>query len=178
MSCRPLSLALRLTLLFGSATAIVLPLFGWLVIHSTERHFVAEDRDDLMVVASAVHDILHEGPLPAASERLERRIADVLIGHYDTALRLTAPDGRLVYASPGPDLTVAALVAASDPGTLTEQEYEGSTYRVLRQTLAIAGAPGQYRIAVAAPIDHHLRFLAEFRRTLWSMIIASIVFMS
>lgn len=48
------SLALRVTLLFGIAAAIVFPVFGWIIDRSIETHFSTEDINELKVIAQAV----------------------------------------------------------------------------------------------------------------------------
>lgn len=177
---RPLSLALRLTLLFGVATAIVFTVFGWLVIRSTEHHFVVEDTDELVVVADAVHDLLKTNPAMEDTRGLDQRFADILVGHHDAALQLTRPGGTLVYASPGPDLSEAAVMRfADDPASAVhEWQNDDQHFRVLNRDLTVPGADGTYRLTVAVPIDHHLRFLAEFRRSLTLMVVGSIALMS
>jgi cyanate permease len=65
---RPLSLALRLTLLFSSTAAIILCVFGWLINQSTEQHFESGDAAELTVIAQAVQAALSSvtrfGPEP------------------------------------------------------------------------------------------------------------------
>ena len=49
----------------------------------------------------------------------------------------------------------------------------------MRRDAGHAGAPaGAHTIVVATPIDYHLRFLAEFRRTLWLMVLSGIAVVS
>ena len=177
---RPFSLALRLTLLFGVATAIVFAVFGWLVIRSTDHHFVEEDTDELMVVADAVHELLRSDPTVADTHGLDQRLADILVGHHNASMRLTGPDGTLVYASDGPDLDHVATKPERAPTAPFVREWQegDANYRVLNRTLALAGDAGDYRLTVAVPIDQHLRFLNEFRRRLSFMVIGSIALMS
>jgi two-component system, OmpR family, heavy metal sensor histidine kinase CusS len=176
---RPLSLALRLTLLFGVAAAIVFPAFGWIISQSTERHFEAEDIHELELIARAVQDVL---PRVRATENftpLEQRFDDILVGHHSASLYIAAKDGQSLYASPGPDLS--GLAQATDSranGTSVHQWSDAKhTYRVLTRSPRNDMTEGAYTLVVAVPIDFHLRFLAAFRRTLWLMIASSIVVM-
>lgn len=179
---RPLSLALRLTLMYGIASAIVFPIFGWVVIQSTERHFKDQDSDELEVIAVAVQAALSDDRTPRELAPLERRFADILVGHHNASLYVMEPNGQALYASPGPDLSALASAALKDPGADAVRDWDDmdGSYRVLTKTVRngteTAGAP--YTFAVAVPIDHHLRFLASFQRNLTLLIVASIGLMS
>lgn len=173
---RPLSLALRLTLLFGVATAIVFPVFGWLVIRSTEQHFVAEDSDELVVVADAVHNLLRDTSATPDIRRLDQRFADILVGHHDASLRLTDSAGSLAYASSGTDLDAISMAPSNGESSIHTWQHDAGFYRVLNRRLPVADSE-VYHLTVAVPIDHHLRFLDEFRRNLWFMIAVSIALM-
>ncbi|MEW5756319.1 MAG: heavy metal sensor histidine kinase [Pseudomonadota bacterium] len=177
---RPLSLALRVTLLFGIAAAVVFPVFGWFINRSIEAHFSVEDINELRVIAQAVQRawaaVRSEDDLPI----IEGRINDILVGHHNASLYLTAHDGQTIYASPGPDLSGIIKAAMADNSKDTTREWrEGDNhYRVLILRME-EGAAGNapYTVAVAVAIDHHLHFLDEFRRALWLMIAAGIAVM-
>ena len=175
---RPLSLALRLTLLFGVATAFVFPAFGWIVIQSTERHFRAEDSDELMVIADAVQELFRDNQAARDVYSLDQRFADILIGHHDASLRIIGPNGEPVYASNGPDLTSQVISSGSEQTPIGEWRDDEHNYRILSRDLVLGDTSDEYHLTVAVPIDHHLHFLAEFRRSLWLMIGCSIVLMS
>ncbi|HID48977.1 MAG TPA: two-component sensor histidine kinase, partial [Chromatiales bacterium] len=51
---RPVSLTLRLTLLFGIVAALVFSGFGWLIEGSIKRHFTSEDASELKSIIQAV----------------------------------------------------------------------------------------------------------------------------
>lgn len=175
---RPVSLALRLTLLFGVATAIVFPVFGWIVIRSTEHHFAMEESDELTVVADAVRELFQDNRTARDMRSVEQRFADILVGHHDASLRLTGPAGEVVYASPGPDLASFPVPDRSDTLPIVEWRDGANNYRVLARSVTPAGTAGVYTLTVAVPIDRHLRFMAEFRRSLWLIIAGSVILMS
>lgn len=176
---RPLSLALRLTLLFGIAAAIVFPVFGWIISQSTERHFEAEDIHELELIARAVQDVLPRVRATEDFRSLEQRFDDILVGHHSASLHIAGKDGQTLYASPGPDLSALAQAADSrSNGTSVRQWSDAKhTYRVLIRSVRKDTTESGYTLAVAVPIDIHLRFLVAFRRTLWLMIACSIVVM-
>lgn len=179
---RPLSLALRLTLLFGVAAAIVFLLFGWIISHSMERHFMAQDTDELKVIGRAVQDALVGVRATEKLAPLEQRFNDILVGHHDASLYVVDQNGKTLYANPIPDLTAVAKAA----GKKTETElghrwyHDDVPYTVLVRMMdeigPIAGRP--YTVVIAVPFTEHQRFLAVFYRNLWLMVGGSILVMA
>ncbi len=161
---RPPSLTLRLTLLFGIVAIVVFSGFGWLIENSITRHFFEQDTRELETMAQAVHQAI-------ASETddrslLTQRFDDILVGHRGTSLYITDQEGKTLYSSPGPDLSVL-----NDSGI---QEWSDGKHRfhTLVQHINSNARPGgkSYTIVAALPIDFHLQFLKRFRHTLWLMI--------
>lgn len=179
---RPLSLALRLTLLFGIAAAIVFSVFGWIISQSSERHFAAEDTSELEIIAQAVQGVLSRIRTVDDVTHLEQRFDDILVGHHHASLYIAGKNGRTIYASPGPDLAPIAKAAQVEPeGKVLRQWSDvNHTYRVLIQPVHEVehSADGPYTLVIAVPIDVHLRILAAFRRTLWFMIAGCAVVVS
>ncbi len=171
---RPASLTLRLSLLFGVAAAVVFSVFGWFIEDSIKRHFAAEDVSELEVVAQAVEKALFADLSRGDLASLERRFDDILVGHHGASLHITDPSGRTIYTSPGPDLSELALMSArnADDGLARSWSDGRHTFRVLTRHLRDnrPSTGRAYTIAVAVPIDYHLRFLDGFRYTLWLMI--------
>jgi len=171
---RPPSLTLRLTLLFGSVVVVVFSGFGWLIEDSIKRHFSGQDSSELEIITQAVNKALLSNPSGNALALAERRFDDILLGHHGASLHINGPDGKMLYASAGPDLSALANAVdeSNDTGSVREWSDGSRHYRVLiRQVRDIAQADGQvYTIVVALPIDYHLQFLENFRYTLWLMI--------
>jgi two-component system heavy metal sensor histidine kinase CusS len=180
---RPLSLATRLTLLFGIAAAVVFPIFGWVINREMGDHFEEGDTAELTIIADAV-----EGALPGIRSSgdlapVEGRFDDILIGHHSASLYIAKDEAQRVYASGSqPDLSRIAdgEDVAPDGDAIALWNDEGTVYRVLIRRLGgdHPSLPDLHTIVVATPIDYHLTFLASFRRTLWLMIASSIVVMS
>jgi two-component system heavy metal sensor histidine kinase CusS len=180
---RPLSLATRLTLLFAVAAAIVFPVFGWVISGAMEEHFEEGDTAELRIIADAVYEALAGVRRPSDIAPVERRFDDILIGHHSASLYIARDDGRLVYASsPHPDLSALgrSIPVPDEDDTISLRSERGTTYRVLARSIGGAGSalPDVHRIVIATPIDYHLRFLAEFRRTLWLMVASGILVVS
>ncbi len=172
---RPLSLALRLTLLFGIASAVVFSTFGWIVIRSIEHHFEIEDVKELSVTALAAERALAALPKDQGYSALETRFDDLIVGHHGASLYLFDQDKRPLFASTGPDL--ATFIQIAMPGGDDESVHiwgdAAHTYRILLRRIG----QQDHILAVAVAIDHHLRFLEDFRQTLWLMIAGSISLM-
>jgi two-component system heavy metal sensor histidine kinase CusS len=180
---RPLSLGTRLTLLFAVAAAIVFPVFGWVISREMDAHFEESDTAELRIIADAVYEALAGVRSPSDLEPVERRFDDILIGHHSATLYIARDDGSLIYESDAhPDLSgVSRGATETSDGDSIQLLSEGSAvYRVLvRRTGGNRAAlPNVHTIVVATPIDFHLTFLAEFRRTLWLMVISGIVAVS
>jgi two-component system heavy metal sensor histidine kinase CusS len=179
---RPLSLATRLTLLFAVAAAIVFPVFGWIIIGEMEDHFEEGDTAELKIIADAVYDALANIRVPADLAPVERRFDDILIGHHSASLYITRSNGELVYTSGHhPDLSLLDPSDAKpvDGDTVQLLTEGGETYRVLVRRIGGAGSTltDVHTLVIATPIDYHLTFLAEFRRTLWLMVAIGVVIM-
>lgn len=179
---RPLSLTLRLTLFFGIAAAIVFSAFGWIIERSLEEHFRTEDISELEIVAQAVQQALSSLRSNDELVPLERRFDDILVGHHHASLYITGNDGKVLFASPGPDLyrLVHSPTGGRGEGTVQRWADAGHNYRVLIRSMgadASADAPRNI-VAVAVPIDYHLVFLEHFHQTLWMMVASGFALMS
>lgn len=170
---RPSSLALRVTLLFGIAAALVFSAVGWIIVRSIEHHFEMEDSRELEVIAQAVETVLPEAAAGTGFARLERRFEDILVGHHGASLYIGAAGGGVVYQNAGPDLTVPLRERhGAAPFHWTDSEH---TYRVLIRAVNALGV--SYLVVVAVPIDYHLHFLEDFRDTLRLVVGGGIIIM-
>lgn len=179
---RPFSLGLRMTLLFGATAAIVMPLFGWVIIRSMQGHFAEGDAAELQVIAEAVQAALPREFAAGGEDSLRQRFDDILVGHQNASLYVVGENGKALYASPYPDLSglVNTAGAGSDSQAVREWYNDDQIYRILARTLPNTGTAmaGPYTLVAAVSIDYHLYFLAAFRRTLWFMIAGCIVIIS
>lgn len=180
---RPLSLAARLTLFFGIAAAVVFPVFGWVIIESMENHFEEGDTDELKIIADAVEGALSAIGSSAELALIEPRFDDILVGHHSASLLISDTNGNTLYASSRtPDLTGAIRGMSMETTRESVGRWSDShhSYQVLLRRLPskLANELGASTIAVAVPIDHHMQFIASFRRTLWLMTATSIAVMS
>lgn len=174
---RPTSLALRVTLLFGMAAAIVFPAFGWFIDHSINQHFIEEDLAEMHRIATATRQALASINDKNTPDALKQRLSDILVGHHHASLLITERGVTPVFASHHPDLSALIREAASTTQNHLHQWREANhSYRALIQNVENNGR--LYIVAVAVPIDHHLHFLNKFHHTLWIMTAAAIALMS
>lgn len=173
----PPSLALRLSLLFSIAAAVVFSAFGWILGRSIEDHFAIEDLRELDVIAQAVQRTLATKQASDDPAALADKLDELLVAHHGASLYILGPDRRAIFASPGPDLS--SVVRANTVGMETrEWEDADHTYRYILRRIDAAVGNGPYTVAAALVVDHHLRFLEGFRGSLWLMIAVSIAVMS
>ena len=174
----PTSLTLRLTLLFSAVATVVLLAFGWIIERSIEEHFAAEDVKELKVIAQAVERSLSTLQPNHDLTRIQQRFDDILVGHHRPLLYISDASGKVLYSSPGPDLS---LMPPPSPDQFLQggiQQWSDSKhhYRVLIQQMA-GKRYGPYTVFVAVAIDFHLHFLKNFHYTLWLVIICGIIIM-
>ncbi len=166
---RPISLALRVTVLVGLSTTLLLLAFAWGVERSIELHFARMDLDSLASTwreadaALASHD---------AAQRLQR-LREAVGERRDVVLRVRDADGRLLFASGSPAPPGAGVGAERAPelDALRLWQADGHRWRgvVLR-------GPGGERVVLARAIDFHLRYLERLRSALWAgTLLASLI---
>lgn len=174
---RPISLTLRLTLLFTVVATIGFLTFGWVIGNSLEDHFDAEDIKELNVVAQAVQDSLSTQNPNDSLTHIEQRFDDILIGHHGALLLIVDAAGNQLYANPGPDLST--IHKQLTPGKVKQLSDGTYNFRALVHKVNISTEPykSPLTIVVAVTTDSHLHFLEEFRHTLWIMVFTGIVVM-
>ena len=178
---RPMSLTLRLTLLFSAVATIGFLTFGWIVEHSLKNHFNAEDIKELNVVAKAIKRSI--ATLQASDDltRIKQRFDDILVGHHGALLHITNATGERLYASRGPDLSAIPLPAPEklSQGVIQQWNDAEHNYRVFIQQITgkATDSHSLYIVVIAVATDFHLHFLNNFHRTLWLMMIGGITVM-
>lgn len=168
---RPLSLTLRLTLLFCAVSTGVLLVLGMLVGSAVERHFVEQDMELLegktRLVAHLLEQIRQTGDL----DRLPHQLDNALVGHHVLAVLVMDAAGRRIFATPHeafPD-AVLDMASAGEPRTW---QHGDETWRGTVNLLPTGAASlPPLRVAVAVGIARHMAFMAAFRRTLWLFVV-------
>ncbi len=175
---RSASLTLRLTLLFSAAATVVFLAFGWIIERSINEHFVAQDSQELSVVAQAVKQSLTTLKVSDDLGAIKQRFDDMLVGHHNPLLYIADCSGTPLYHSTEADLSQVPLPHANhlSHSNIRQWHYNEHNYRVLIQQVT-GNNDCPYIVIIAVAIDFHLQFLTQFRYTLWLMVACGILIM-
>lgn len=167
------SLTLRLTLLFAAGSMLVLVALGYLVGVSVTQHFVQIDRDELLGKVELVRHILGKTRTAADFRAIPSRMDDAFTGHPHLYVRISDPEGKFLFATeharfPDDLFPMAPAPPVSGEPEIATWSHGGHSFRGTRVGVdtPYPEAPRAI-VAVAISIDHHVAFLAEFRRNLW-----------
>jgi len=176
------SLTLRLTLLFGSASTAVLVVLGYLVGMAVQAHFMEIDREELLGKVALVRHTLAKVSTAAEFAAMPGRVDDALVGHSHLGVRLSAPDGTLLYASaevsfPAEDFPLRLTEGLPASPSIATWRHGEHSYRGTMASVPTGyrGMP-QVNVAVAVSIDHHIAFFDAFTRNLWISIAIGAMF--
>ena len=174
---RPPSLTLRLTLLFSAIATVVLLSFGWIIERSLDKHFESEDIKELSMISQVVEQSLATLKPGGDFTRLKQRFDDLLVGHHGPRLHISNASGKLLYNSPGPDLSQVPLSSSPQSSGTDVQRWSDGEHNYRVQVRQIPGPGGPYTVITAVTIDFHLRFLNRFHHTLWLTVLGGIIAM-
>ena len=179
---RPLSLALRLTILIGTLVTGLFIVFGFLVQNSIEHHFKVQDVQELEVLAHTVQDILIDdhGDINMLSTR--ERLAEASVGHHGMYLYIERANGTPLFSS-SETFDLAPLVHGTPPITHLAPEslqlWQVTDHRYRGAVLHIGADPTSqnrpFLVAVAKSMDFHLTYLAKFQNVLWATTILGVM---
>ncbi len=177
---RPQSITFRLTLLFSTASTVVLLVMGMLVGSLAQSHFEEIDRTVLDGKLKLVRHAVANVHTTADLAILPQRLSDALVGHPNLSVAVMGPDHRVIFTTPGATfaeylLKNPAPEASRDHSELTVWTQGHETYRGITAS-AQAGMPEKVSIlvALAINIEHHQSFMVAFQRNLWFAIAVGI----
>lgn len=171
---KSISLTARISLLFAVAVAAVLFLTGLLVARAVEQHFAEEDHQEMRGKLELVRHLLARTGDTADFDALPQQLSDALVGHHGLSVAVIDNQGQTWFATAGSAFP-KYLVAKPGPAPNTWQQWaaNGTEYRGIAVPMEVRGAT--YTIAIAVDIQHHLVFLAKFKRILaWAMVFATL----
>ncbi len=185
-SARPASLATRVTVFVGITTTLSLIVLGFIVQRSIEAHFLQQDVSELQVVSETVRTILSTSGNSTNNAELQTVLGRAVSGHHAVYFMVADPNGSVIYATPGPDLTEIAQsqnrVEQVDAESIDRWISEGVTYR--GAAISLSPGPGNSptnplsidTLVVAISMDFHLEFMNSFYRNLWAVVIGICLF--
>lgn len=169
------SITFRLTLLFASASTVVLLVLGLLIGNSVEHHFEEMDMDvlngKLELTRHALEKVHSQDDLDALPQQLD----DSLVGHHGLAVVVVAPSGQTLFVTSGakfPQTLLARTSGTTNSRPIIWKSKDGGALRGISEMVktGIKGAKPAV-VAVATNISHHEHFMTSFRTTLWSVVI-------
>ncbi len=183
---RPSSITLRLALLFGAASAVVLVAVGLLVGTLVEMHFRQLDIADLNGYLALIRYRLSRIDTPRELGEFSRFLGDALIGQGRLSVAIVSPDGLTLFATSGPGypqpLLEARRAANSQPENISKTvvwSHNGHTYRGITATVVTAIKEMRpVTVAVALEIDAHEQFMKSFHEMLWAGVALAILVMA
>jgi len=178
---KPLSITSRLTLLFSTASTIVLLVVGILVGTLIESHFEEQDLMELNGKLELVRHTLANVHTSSELATVPQNLSDALIGHPDLSIGVLGPDRRMLFISPTakfathllelPSQQESSMTVKPVMWTQGEEEYRGISAEAFTK---IAGQPPAI-VALAINIEHQRTFMQTFGNDLWLAIVAGIV---
>ena len=169
------SITFKLTLLFASASTVVLLLLGYLIGASVEQHFEEQDMEVLSgkmeLTRHALEKVHSQSDLDALSQQLD----DSLVGHHGLAVVVVAPSGQTLFVTSGAEFPQALLAQPSSMSIsrpIVWKTRDGVPLRGISEMVQ-TGLKGEKPavVAVATDISHHEHFMSSFRFTLWSVVV-------
>jgi len=173
-----MSITLRLTLLFASASTAVLLLLGYLIGNSVAKHFEEQDMEVLTGKLKLAQHALEKVRSNSDLDGFVRQLGDSLIGHSGLAMLVVAPGGQILFATPEARFPKALTrdVRADVVYKATWRTTDGHPLRGI-SALGRAGiedTPAAV-IAVATDITRHEHFARSFKQTVWMVVILAAV---
>ena len=170
---RRISITLRLTLLFGATSVIVLLALGYLITETVEHHFEGQDFEILVGKIELAQHALSTVTSRAELDALPLHLSNALVGHYGLSMTVAGTRGQTLFATPNAVFPPALLLRATSsmPRMSTDivvWEQNEHAFRGLAVRLPIAiSEETPVTVAVATDISHHVELLRAFNATLW-----------
>lgn len=173
------SITVRLTLLFATASTVVLIAVGTLLGVVVNAHFSEQDLNELRGKEQLIRHAFEKVQDANGLHSLPQLLADALIGHEGLSVVVFAADGRTFYATPGQILSQTPL---TDPPRGRQRGYPVSWTQDGREYIGISAEVNThipnavpYRVALAIDRQHHREFMAVFRSALWISVALGLV---
>ena len=175
---KPLSLTLRIALLFAAASAAILFGAGLWLSSMLVQHFEEQDVHELRGKLELVRALVEAKHSAAEFDALPTELARALVGHHHLGVVVMDGSRDILFASLGDQL--AETVRRNPLPELTPLEFKDSErgYRGLgmEHDSGVDGV-GRLRVGVLLDITHHEQFLDQLRYSLWAGIGAVVLLM-
>ena len=174
------SLTLRLTLLFATASTVVLLALGYLIGNSIEQHFEELDVEQLSGKLVHARHVLSKVHSRDDLALLPQKLSDSLDDHHGLAVAILDPNGVPLFKTDGLNIPQSLLAIQRDGKTRNVAQWQqgGQTYRGISASMPIE-VPGLMSalVIVVMDISHHQHFMDGFSFTLWSFVTVAAILM-
>jgi two-component system, OmpR family, heavy metal sensor histidine kinase CusS len=164
------SITRRLTLLFVSASSIVLLALGLVIASSVEQHFEDLDMEVLSGKMELASHALAMVRSSADLAKLAQQMDHSLVGHHGLEVMVIGANRAVLFATPNANFAPELIQASAQHKALRPQLWTlgGQTYRGIAADVPTGVAePSRVTVAVATDIAHHQSYMRSFLRTLW-----------
>lgn len=169
------TLTARLTLLFTIGSAIVLLVFGLLVMTAIGLHFEELDREELSGKLDYAAHLVTSLERPLSRATVTKALASSFAGHHELVMQVRGPGGVVWFASPGVEFPLS-LTSSLD---LSHWRSGERGFHGLEVVLPSGtGAEDALTLILGLDTAHHERFLQSFRVMLWLFVACAVMLMS
>ncbi|MFT3847370.1 MAG: heavy metal sensor histidine kinase [Propionivibrio sp.] len=168
------SIVFRLTLLFATASTVVLLCLGYLIGGAVARHFEELDLDGLREELRLVEHIVGSAPPSSAAAELARQLRQSLAGHHGLAVLVAKTSGERLFVTANVNFPEALINQSSDGGTARPMEWvaaNGTPFRGIADRFSAREGDEALIVAAATSISPHEHFMQSFQITLWSFVL-------
>ncbi|WP_409525604.1 heavy metal sensor histidine kinase [Nitrincola sp. MINF-07-Sa-05] len=159
---KPISLTVRLVLLFTTAATLVLLLSGWLLSLAIDRHFIEQDTTELNSRLGFIKQQLATAQTPDALDHLLTQLNTLQTHHVMVSAIRSSSQTDTPDRSTAPELTT--------------WQQDGHSFRRLSGIFPTAQIPAtlpdsHIALTIDLNITHHDEFLNYFNRLVWSFVV-------
>ena len=164
---RPLSLTARVMGFVALAIGLSLVLISHLILGAVYGHFAEQDAEELAVMTISIERVLDESLARSAS--LEEALPHAISGHHGVYFEVQNQVGAVLYSTFSDGLS-ANLVGAAPVSSIHAENL--LTWQAGEKTFSgavslITTGDQEFMVATAIDMGFHLRFLSDFSRSLW-----------
>lgn len=175
------SITVHLTLMFATASAVVLLVVGTVLGLVIEQHFDEQDLTELGGKLELIRHAFAKVHRPEDLAILPQQLDDALIGHAVLSVVVVQQDGQFFYATGGADfpsgmLETRALDSASGPLRPVTWTRGGHAYSGISASVT-TGMPdyAPFQVAIAVDTQHHQEFMQVFLNALGASVAFGVV---
>ncbi|MET3134160.1 two-component system heavy metal sensor histidine kinase CusS [Oxalobacteraceae bacterium GrIS 1.11] len=167
MKRKPLSLALRLALLFSAVAACTLAVVGAYLYHTLAQQMADRDDVELLAKVALIRHILAESDSLEQVARTPQRLLDSVFGGQQFMLRVDGPDGKALLQNAlasRPLPPTASVPSEREPGLADVRDWQPASGhgRLLRAMARIGGHGAAVRITLARERSDRLNILKRY----------------